>query len=499
MSTDALPPTPVEPDFGIGEIVDEVRRFCRERIDPVAIDRDHRIPTELLDELADLGVFGLSVPEAYGGMGLPLGPICTVIAAIAERDRSVATTVGLHLGLGTRGFIAFADEATKAAVLPRIATGEHLAAFAATEPAAGSDLRAVRTRATPHGDGLAVSGEKIFVTNGGLAQTYTLLVSTPGLGGRRKGMSLMWFDRDDPGLVVGAEEDKLGLRGSSTTSLHIDDVRVGMDRIVGRPGHGIDEIGHVLAWGRTAMAAGCVGAAQGAINATIRQVHERHQFGRTLADQPVVQAQLADLAALHFAMSAMVRDTSAAQDPATLERLSLATKVLCSEGNWDICDRAVQLFGGSGYIEETGIPMMLRDARITRIFEGANDVLLGLMGTLEATMPTPAWSTDGPAADRAEALSATFDARRKHLASTHKLRLLRKPRLLAQLGRLAVLRQSMRCVVEAAVTSDNPVAADLARHWVHRCAQLAQPYLSEPADLAPIGRINDHWAQEARP
>jgi alkylation response protein AidB-like acyl-CoA dehydrogenase len=497
MSSDALA-TP--DDSGIDEIVEEVHRFAADRIDPVQIDRAHRIPRELLAELADLGVFGLSIPEAFGGMGLPLGPICEVVTALAEHDRSVATTVGLHLGLGTRGLIAFGDPATQARVLPRLATGEHLAAFAATEAGAGSDLRSVRTRATPaEGGGLRVDGEKIFVTNGGLAQVYTLLVSTPGMAGRRKGYSLLWLDRDDPGLTVGAEEDKLGLRGSSTTSLFIDGVRVGEDRIFGRAGYGIEEIGHVLAWGRTAMAAGCVGASRSALRKTVAHVHERRQFGKSLAAQPVVQEQLADLAALHFAMAAMVGDTAASETPEVLERRSLATKILCSDGNWQICDRAVQLFGGSGYIEETGIPMLLRDSRITRIFEGANDVLVGLIGALEATSPSTPWATSGPGSEDAAALCEQMDARRRHLAQTLKLRLLRRPRLLAQLGRLGILRQSLETVVDAASRSPNPVAADLAEHWVQLCWRRAAPDLADPPHRDRIDRIAEQYAQETRP
>lgn len=496
MSTE---PALLPPDEDVSDIVDLVRRFGADQIDARAIDRDHRIPADLLTELADLGLFGLSVPHAYGGLGLSLAPICEVISALAESDRSVATTVGLHLGLGTRGLIAFADEETKAVVLPKIATGEHIAAFAATEPAAGSDLRSVATKALPSGDGLVVNGQKIFVTNGGLAKTFTILAATPGLNGRRKGYSLLWLDRDDQGLEVGPEEDKLGLRGSSTTSLHLDDMRLPMDRIIGEPGYGIDHINHVLAWGRTAMASGCVGAARVALNKATRHVQERVQFGKTLASQPVVRTQLADLASLHFAMQSMVSHTATSPTAALLERRSLATKVVCSEGNWEICDRAIQLHGGSGYIEETGMPLLLRDARITRIFEGANDVLISLIGTLEATSAFEPWTARGPGSPRAEALHRLLQARHHHLTKTHKLKLLRKPTLLAQLGHLGVIRQSMHCVVQAAASDPSPIAAELAEHWISRCVRAASPHLTDPEDTVRIGRIADFCAQEVHP
>ncbi len=483
----------------VDAFVDAVEHFATDHINATDIDAKQRIPTALLTELAEMGLFGLSVPEEFGGLGLSLGPICEVLAALAEHDRSVATTVGLHLGLGTRGLVAFADPATQARILPGIASGEHITAFAATEPGAGSDLRGVTTKAVDNGHELVVNGQKIFVTNGGLARFYTILAATPGMGGRAKSYSLMWLDREDEGLSIGPEERKLGLKGSSTTSLHLDGLHVGRDRIIGEPGNGMEHIGHVLAWGRTAMASGCVGASRRALVQATRHVQQRVQFGKSLSRQAVVQQQLADAAAMHFAMQAMVRHTASAPDNESLERRSLATKVLCSEGNWDICDRAVQLYGGSGYIEETGLPMLLRDARITRIFEGANDVLITLIGTHEATRPTGPWSTEGPGADRAAALCARLDARRTDLTSTHKIRLLRRPRLLTQLGRLAILRQSMECAVQAAHHAHSPVATELAQHWIHQCSRLAAPHLTEPQDMALVGRIAAYCAQEILP
>lgn len=473
-------------------IVDLVRRFAFERIDPISIDREHHIPTDLLDQLANLGVFGLSVPEPYGGLGLEMGPICEVIATLAERDRSVATTVGLHLGLGTRGMIAFASDDLKRRILPRMATGEHIAAFAATEPGAGSDLRAVSTRAVESDGGLVVNGQKIFVTNGGLARIYTILAATPGMGGRRRGFSLLWLDRDDPGLTVGPEEGKLGLRGSSTTSLHLDDLEICSDRIIGEAGRGMEQMTHVLAWGRTAMASGCVGAAKTALLRANRHTLRRVQFGGPLSSQAVIQAQLADLAALHFAMRAMVRHTARARTPTELEERSLATKVVCSEGNWEICDRTVQLFGGIGYIEETGIPLLLRDARITRIFEGANEVLIARLGALAATTQP---SLPSVADDWARATIERIDTRRAEIVATHGLKLLRQPRLLAQLGHLAVHRQSIVAVFEQ---HSSPIAAELAAHWLHRCERAMAPHLEDPPDPQRARRIAEFYVEEAR-
>jgi len=468
----------------------ELDRFLSKRVDSAKIDAEHRLPEGLLGELADLGTFGVSIPERWGGSELGLGGACAVVDTLAQHDRGVATTVGLHLGLGTRGLVAFASDEQRDRWLPDLAAGKRLGAFATTEPNAGSDLSRLSTRgrfdaATGK---IRIDGQKIWVTNGGLARTYTVAVATEGLGNAAHGQNLMLLDRDDKGLVVGNEEHKLGLRGSSTTTLFLDDIQVDTDRVVGVPGAGHRTIAQVLAFGRTAMAAGCNGTAQAALDRTVAHVAERKQFQKPLVQQPVIRMQLADMAAGLYAMRAIVSAVAEVEhDELGLERRSLAAKVYCSETDWAICDMAVQLHGGSGYIEETGIPLYLRDARITRIFEGANDVLCNLMGVLEMMKPGARVET-GTAADL---VSAVAEETRAAWHAKDGLKVLRDPMRLHKLGRLAMLREVAVATARYQKARPSTATRTLHDHVLTRLVQQAQTLAATDAPGATIDPIVD--------
>ncbi|MBL8956524.1 MAG: acyl-CoA dehydrogenase, partial [Myxococcaceae bacterium] len=341
--------------------------------------------------------------------------------------------------------------------LPLLASGEAIAAFATTEANAGSDLSRLATTALAEGAELVVNGEKLFVTNGRLAEVFTITAATPGLGGAQRGTSLVLLESGDRGLTVGREERKLGLKGSSTAPLVIDGVRIGPERIVGEPGRGAEQLHQVLAWGRTLMSAGCCGTARAALVKAIEHTASRRQFGRTLDAQPVVREHLALMGARLTAMDALVHDTASLEDdvPGLLHR-SLAAKVFGSEGASYVVDTALQLFGGVGFIEESGLPLLLRDVRITRIFEGANDVLLTQLGTHLATAPPPRQPLAplvGPEAHAlacsADVAAAALDAHREELSARHKIGLLRQPRLLNRLGRAAVWSEALDATVRA--------------------------------------------------
>ncbi len=454
-----LPPSR-PPHDEVGAFISVLDRYHVDHVDSRRIDAEHKIPAEHLAELAGLGVFGVSIPEAHGGAELGLYGACRIIDALARRDRAIATTVGLHLGLGTRGLVAFGSDTQKARYLPALAAGENIAAFATTEPNAGSDLMRLETRATfPDGGDptryVRINGQKLYVTNGGLAGLFTITAATAGLSGAHD-RALFLVDRDTPGVSVGPEEHKLGLRGSSTTPVFFDDVHLGPDQRLGAPGQGGAQLDHILAWGRTAMAAGCCGTAQSALDEAVAHVQRRRQFGRSLASQPVIRLQLADMAATLHTMRAMVRMTAAATGP-TLERFSLSTKVFASDGDCAICDLALQLHGGSGYLEDTGLPLLLRDARITRIFEGANDVLITRRGQLELTSPDPSPHWDDPVSS----LVAGLIEEARHRG----LRALADPLLLHRLGRLVVLRDA----ADSLHDSHSPLAA----HALHRLRSAA--------------------------
>ena len=431
---DAIAATPDEAEV-VAQLLVSIDRFLERQSVGLRVDAARGIHASLIEGLGELGVFGATIPTEWGGAGLSLHAAGSLVAGIARHDRAIATTVGLHLGLGTRGLIALGTPAQQARWLPALASGVTLAAFATTEAGAGSDLMAVRTSARRDGERILVSGEKIFVTNGGFAGLFTVVAATPGMGGKA-GHSLLLVQRGDGGVSIGAEEHKLGIRGSSTVTLYLDETSLSADRVLGQPGAGMRHLQDILSWGRTLMAAGCIGTARAAVDATVHHVRTRRQFGRALADMPVVRAQIATMAASIYAMEAIVR--WAASDPSALPARSLSAKVLCSELSWECVDLAVQLHGGSGFIEDTGIPLLLRDARIPRIFEGANDVLLGHLGLLEAGAPRPSHS----------AVGLRVSDLRTHLVRQFGVHLVRHPIPLRRLGTASAIRDGTEAVRE---------------------------------------------------
>lgn len=447
-------------------IAETVGRWADQRIHPLALDQAHHIPVGLLHEMGEMGLFGLTLPESLGGSGLGLPAAAAVIERLARRDRSVATTLGLHLGLGTRGLVRWGTPAQLERWIPTLSTGKTIAAFATTEPDSGSDLSALRTTIGPHDNGLSVRGNKIFVTNGALATLYTVSGRSPELGGARRGQSLVLLAREDAGLVIGAEEVKLGLRASSTTTLDLDDMAVPMDRLLGAAGTGADMLRHILSWGRTVMAAGCVGTAAAALSATRAHTETRVQFGKPLVRLAVVREQLADMAAITFAAGALVHDAS--RDEAQLEISSLSAKVFASEAAGEVCDLALQLHGGYGFIEETGIALLVRDTRITRIFEGANDVLRihrGLFAAVTENTPAPQPEVATEAWARA-ARVRTASARAVRQAKERLgLRLGGDHRVLHALGARAILADVTDAAARRAARDGTPAAAALAARW----------------------------------
>lgn len=450
----------------LGAILGETERFCRAELDAAAIDSDATIPRRVLDGLAGLGLFGLTLPEAFGGAALPLASACKVVDTIAAFDRSVAVSLGLHLGLGTRGLVRYGNAAQHERYLPSLAEGVRIAAFSTTEAGAGSDLSNLRTQGRVDGAHLLVSGEKIFVTNGGFARLFTLAISTPGLGGAQRGQSIVLVEKDDPGFSILREEKKLGLKGSSTTGLLLEDVRLPLDRVLGEAGQGAKMLQHILSWGRTLMSAGCCGTAREAIRRAMDHISTRRQFGRPLGSLEVVREQLARMRALHFAMESLV-DEVAFEPEETLAVRSLAAKVFSSEAGWAVVDAALQLHGGSGFIEETGLAVMLRDLRVTRIFEGANDVLLAHLGAHELGRPGAANAESAEKMDPLDAalqrLEAQIDGWRKELLATYKLGVFRAPRIVHQLGEAVMWREAAAAATRRATQSSSPESVAMAR------------------------------------
>jgi alkylation response protein AidB-like acyl-CoA dehydrogenase len=450
-----------EADF-VGEIRRSVRRFAG-GIDSARIEREHVIAPELLAAAAELGLFGLTIPEEYGGSGLTLQGSCGVIEELAEFDRSVATSIGLHNGLGLRGLIRYGGEHLKRRYLPDMAAGRSLAAFAATEAGAGSDLAAIRAQALPDPadpSRLILNGEKIYITNARYARLFTLVLYTPGLGGKKKGHSLALVPADTPGFTIGREEDKLGLRGSSTATIHCQDSPLPADHLIGEPGKGITLMNRVLAWGRTLMAAGCLGGATRALALATAHVATRRQFNRTLGEFELVRAQLGQMRARLYLAGSLVRAAARLCDQLEEHAAweTAAAKILASEHAFTVIDTALQLHGGSGFIEETGVARALRDCRVTRIFEGANDVLrlhlagealtwpladiaaLPPLATLVApTLRDAAAQNDGHLGELLAAIGAARQA--------HGLKIIERQATLARLGAMALSTYAARAAL----------------------------------------------------
>lgn len=368
----AKPARRAAPEPLLPVVLREVRGFCAAHVDSARIDRDGALGADLLGAIAAQGWFGLTVPERFGGVGLSLAATTQVIAELAGRDGSMGTCVGLHSGLAMHALLHGARPALAAKYLPEIAEGRRICAFAATEPEAGSDIASVKTTLVDSGGGLRLSGSKCYVTNGGLAGLVTVLARSPGLGGAKAGYTLVAVDPRWRGVVRGPEEHKLGLKGSSTITIDFDDVEIPADHVLGEPSLGLVHAHAALTWGRTLMAAGCLGTARAALEDVWKHVENRRQFGRPLARFALVRASIADLRAEVLTIDRVIQRAVEADD---LALPSVIAKIVASEGAHAVVDRSIQLMGGAGFMEDAGMARRLRDVRVTRIFEGANDVL----------------------------------------------------------------------------------------------------------------------------
>ena len=449
---DALPRHGVSEDeiSTVSILLDAVRTWAGRHIDSAAIDAAGRIPAqEVFGTARELGLYGLTIPEDYDGAGLSMKAAGRVIEEIATFDRSVAVSIGLHNGLGIRGLVQYGSEELKRRYLPKLATGELVAAFAATEPNAGSDIASVATVARMAGEQtVRLNGSKIFVTNGGFAGTVTVIARSPGMGGVKRGHSLFLVPVDRPGVVVGKEEHKLGLKGSSTTTIDLDDVELDVDHVIGEPSKGLDLMNQVLAWGRTLMAAGCLGAARASFRLAAEYAVTRQQFGRPIGRFGQVAEKVARMRALLYAMESLLRQTNHVHDGCggDITWESSILKVFNSEAAGWIADEALQIHGGAGFIEETGLARVLRDCRITRIFEGANEVLrfhlasaaLGFVGKAGAdSVPLLAGIIDEALAPEAARFDTLLGATREAVRAVkkrHGFRVFERQTLLAGLA-----------------------------------------------------------------
>ena len=359
------------------QLIDTVRRFVTERLRPLEakVSEDDAIPDEVLAEMRELGLYGLSIPEEYGGLNLSMEEECLVAVELGRTSPAFRSAFGTNVGIGSQGLVMFGTDEQKAKYLPGIASGEIITSFALTEPEAGSDSANVQTRAVLDGDHYVLNGVKRFITNANKAHLFTVMTRTdpdkPGAGG----VSAFLVERDLPGLSVGKPEKKMGQQGAHICDVNFDNVRVPVANRLGREGEGFKVAMQVLDRGRLHISAVCIGVAERLIADSVAYATERKQFGQAISNFQLIQGMIADSKTESLAANALTMETARKRDAGqsvTME--AAAAKYFASEMVGKVADRAVQMFGGAGYVADHGIERFYRDVRIFRIYEGTSQV-----------------------------------------------------------------------------------------------------------------------------
>ena len=363
----------------VGQVAASIDQLLRGREKEFrAWDVKGEMPPEFIEELRSFGLFGLIVPEAHGGLGFGSAAYSRVLNQIATHDGSVALTVGAHSSIGMRGLMLFGTEAQQAKWLPRLATGELIAAFCLTEPGAGSDAASIRTNARREGDRWILNGEKLWITNGGIAGFYTVFAKTPsGNGDGKAHMTAFIVPRDLPGVSVGPHEDKMGIRASNTTTVVFEDVQLSDEHVLGEVGQGFKAAMKILNAGRSGLGGGCVGGIKKLIQMTTRQAKERRQFGRPIGEFGLVKQKIGEMVVDAYATESVVGVVAGLSDQGYEDYAVEAaiSKVFGTEALWRSADEALQVAGGNGFMREFPYERIVRDVRINRIFEGTNEIL----------------------------------------------------------------------------------------------------------------------------
>lgn len=353
-----------------------VHDFVRQEVDPAwdEIEATDEIPQRLREKARELGLFGLTIPEAYGGLGLNTLGKTLMEEELGRSSFGFATLIGNHTGISSTGIVEMGNDEQRRRYLPRMARGELIGSFALSEAGAGSDAAAIRTKARPVEGGWILNGEKIFVTNAMEASVFTVMAVTKGADGSRE-ISAFLVDRDTPGLTVGANEHKMGMRGAHTCTVAFVDCFVPAAQLLGAPGRGLRSALRILTKGRATLAGRCVGMMSRAIELSIEHARTRIQFGRPIADNQGIQWMLADMQVSLSASRLMAYNAARLLDGgARAEREAAETKLFVTEALQSVVDKAVQIHGGMGYMRDHPVERLYRDARITRIYEGTSEI-----------------------------------------------------------------------------------------------------------------------------
>ncbi|MBB2999917.1 acyl-CoA dehydrogenase [Paraburkholderia tropica] len=359
-------------------LLDNVARFVRERLVPneERVAETDEIPADIVNDMKTMGLFGLTIPEVYGGLDLTMEEEVLVMFELGKTSPAFRSIIGTTVGIGSQGIVIDGTEEQKATWLPKLATGEVIASFALTEPGSGSDAASLKTRAERRGDYYVVNGTKRFITNAPQAGMFTLMARTNPDEPRAGGITAFIVDAKTPGISFGRRDRKMGQKGAHTCDVIFEDVKVPAQNIIGgKEGVGFKTAMKVLDKGRIHIAAICVAVAQRMLDDALRYAMEREQFGQAIGEFQLVQAMLADSQAELYAARCMVLDAARRRDEGkNVSTEAACAKLFASEMCGRVADRAVQIFGGAGYMAEYGIERFYRDVRLFRIYEGTNQI-----------------------------------------------------------------------------------------------------------------------------
>lgn len=362
----------------LNQILDTVSRFVRERLMPLEaqVAEEGKIPDDVVQEMKDLGFFGLTIPEEYGGMGLTMEEEVLVAFELGRTSPAFRSLIGTNNGIGSAAIVFDGTEEQKQKYLPLYASGETIGSFCLTEPDVGSDSAAVKTTAVRDGDHYIINGTKRFITNAPRAGTFTVMARTDQSIPGARGVSAFLVDASLPGITLGAIDKKMGQAGSTTCDVIFENVRVPADSLIGgKEGEGFITAMKVLDRGRLHISAISVGAAERLIEDALRFAMERKQFGKPIAEHQLIQAMLADSKAEAYAARAMVLDAARKRDEGhQISTEASCCKLFATEMVGRVADRAVQIHGGAGYISEYAVERFYRDVRLFRLYEGTSQI-----------------------------------------------------------------------------------------------------------------------------
>lgn len=353
-----------------------VREFIDNEVEPYAmeIEEKNEIPEHIIEKSKEMGLFALSIPEEFGGLGLNMVGKCAILEEIGRTHNGFTTVIGGHTGIGGVGIVELGTAEQKKKYLPEMATGEKIGAFALTEPQAGSEASNLKTTAVKKGDKYILNGSKHYITNAPIADIFTVMaVTDPDKGA--KGITSFIVEKDTPGLSIGKIERKMGLHGSHSSEVFFENCEVPAENVLGKEGEGYVNALKILANGRAGLAARNLGSADKLLEMSLDYAHNRVQFGKPIFEQQIIQHYLAEMALEIETLRSMVyRVAAMVDDKKKVIKEAAMVKLFGSEVYGRVADKAVQIHGGLGYISEYPIERFYRDARITRIYEGTSEI-----------------------------------------------------------------------------------------------------------------------------